>query len=136
MNDIKPVDWALLILRVGIGLVIAAHGAQKVFGIWEGPGIEGFAGMMKNMNFSPPVFWAWAASLAEFAGGILLALGILPRLSAASIAATMSVAVFFVHWKAGLFASNGGFEYPLVLLLASISLVIAGGGKLSLFNKL
>ncbi|MFH1878130.1 MAG: DoxX family protein [Candidatus Omnitrophota bacterium] len=136
MDNIKPVDWGLLILRIGVGLIMAAHGAQKLFGIWGGPGIEGFAQMMKSMNFDPPVLWAWIAGIAEFGGGILLALGILPRISAASIAVTMFVAAFFVHGKAGLFASNGGFEYPLMILLVSLSIVISGGGKLSLFNKL
>jgi len=136
MDDIKPIDVALLVLRIAVGVIMAAHGAQKVFGIWGGPGIEGFAQVMKNLNFNPPLLWAWIAGIAEFGGGILLALGILPRLSAASIAATMFVAAVFVHGKGGLFASSGGFEYPLLILLVSLSIVIAGGGKLSLFNKL
>lgn len=136
MEKIKPVDVTLLILRIAVGVIMAAHGAQKVFGIWSGPGIEGFTKMMQNLNFNPPVLWAWAAAVAEFAGGILLVLGILPRLSAASIAVTMIVAVFAVHAANGFFASGGGFEYPLLIMLASISLIISGGGKLSIYNKL
>lgn len=130
------VDAALLVARIALGGTMAAHGAQKIFGIWGGPGMEGFTAMLGGLGFAVPAIWAWAASLAEFAGGLFIVLGILPRVSASLIAATMFVAAVFVHGKNGFFAMNGGFEYPLFVMLIAVSLAIAGSGKLSVFNKL
>jgi len=132
-NDL--VNIALLILRLGVGIIMVAHGAQKVFGLFGGPGIEGFAGMMSSLGFTPPMVWAWIAGLGELLGGSFLILGILPRLSAGIISIIMLVAVVVVHGKGGYFASGGGFEYPLFILMVSLALILTGGGKLSLFNK-
>lgn len=135
MEKIMMIDVALLVSRVAVGAVMAAHGAQKLFGAWGGPGVEKFSGFIKSIGFVPPLVWAWIASIAEFGGGLFLILGIFPRLSAAAISATMLVAVVFVHGKSGFFASGGGYEYPFLILLVSLSLIISGAGKLSLFNK-
>ncbi len=136
MDRNNLIDISLLILRLAVGIIFVAHGLQKVFGMFGGSGIEGFSQTMKTLGFTPPVFWAWVAGLGELGGGIFLIIGILPRLSALVIAIIMFVAVVFVHGDGGYFASNGGFEYPLFILMVCIAITLSGGGKLSLFNKL
>jgi putative oxidoreductase len=136
MSEERSRDLALLVLRLAAGAIIGAHGLQKVFGLWGGPGIENFAGFMQQLGFTPPEVWAWIAGLSETVGGMFLVLGVLPRLSAAFIAATMAVAIYKVHWGNGLFAANNGFEYPLLILCVCLSLILSGGGRFSLFNRL
>jgi putative oxidoreductase len=108
MNRENALDIALLVLRVVVGVIMAAHGAQKVFGVFGGSGMEAFTGMIKGMGFTPPLVWAWIAAISVLGGGLLLILGIFARLSAAAVSATMLVAVLFVHWKNGFFAAGGG----------------------------
>jgi putative oxidoreductase len=136
MDRSNLIDVSLFVLRLALGIVFVAHGLQKVFGIVGGPGIEGVIGMMKSLGFMPPVFWAWVVAVGELGGGTMLVLGVLPRLSAAVIAVIMTMAVVQVHGKSGYFASNGGFEYPLLILMVALAIILAGGGKISLFNKL
>ncbi len=135
MNSERSIDTALMIIRLTLGGIMAAHGAQKVLGVFGGSGIEPFAGMIKAMGFTPPLVWAWAAALSELAGGILLALGIIPRFSAAMIGIVMAVAIIKVHGANGFFMMKGGYEYQLLILASCVALVISGAGKYSLFNK-
>lgn len=135
MEKISITDIAFLILRIAVGIIFVAHGLQKVFGLFGGPGITGFSELMKSLGFMPPVLWAYIAGIGELGGGVFLILGILPRLSAAVIMVIMFVAVVFVHSKGGYFAMNGGFEYPLFILMVAVSIMLSGGGKLSLFNR-
>ncbi|MEZ4679912.1 MAG: DoxX family protein [Caldilineaceae bacterium] len=125
------IDLALLILRVVIGLIVMAHGAQKIFGVWGGPGMAGFTGWLASMRLKPASLWAWLAALAEFGGGILLALGLLTPLGALGIAATMLMAILSAHWPK-FFSSNGGMEFSLTLLAAAVALLLAGPGVYSL----
>lgn len=136
MSEERSRDLALLVLRLAVGVIIGAHGLQKVLGLWGGPGIENFAGFMKQLGFTPPVVWAWIAGLSETIGGVFLVLGVLPRLSAAFVGATMAVAIYKVHWDNGLFAANNGFEYPLLILCVCLSLIMAGAGRISLYDRL
>jgi putative oxidoreductase len=112
-----------------------AHGLQKTFGFFGGHGIEGMAKMLGQMNFNPPVFWAWVVGLSELLGGLFLVLGVIPRISAALIGIIMVVAIVKVHGPQGFFAMQGGFEYQLLILAVAVFLIITGSGKLSLFNK-
>lgn len=128
-------DLAILLLRIAIGVIFIAHGAQKSFGAFGGPGIDGVIEMVKGMGFNPPILWGWAVALSEFLGGIAVLLGVLPRTGAALIAVTMAVAILKVHGPKGLFAMQGGFEYPFLILMVALSLVITGAGKFSIFNK-
>jgi putative oxidoreductase len=129
------VDISLFILRLALGLVFVLHGLQKVFGMFGGPGMEGFTGFMGSLKLAQPAVWAWAVAIGELAGGIFLALGILPRVSAAVLALIMAGAVVFVHGSNGYFAANGGYEYPLLIFMVSVALIFSGGGRLSLLNK-
>ncbi len=126
--------YAPLPLRIVLGIVFFAHGAQKLFGWYGGPGFagtsKGFEGMLGG--FLPGTVLAALAGGGEFFGAILVFLGLFTRFGAFLIACTMVVAVFVVHWNSGLFASNNGYEYPLTLLMAALSLMLSGGQALSL----
>lgn len=127
---------AALILRVPVGLILAAHGAQKLFGWFGGHGLAGTAGYMSSIGMEPGYLMAILAGSAEFFGGLALVLGLLTRPAAVVAGFTMLVAIFSVHIGNGLFASNNGYEYALTLLVVLISLAIQGGGYLSLDNSL
>ena len=122
----------LLILRLTVGLIMAGHGAQKVFGWWGGPGITGWIGGMNRMRIRPAVAWAWMSALAELVGGLAVAVGFLNPLGSLAIAAAMLVAIALVHWKKGLWNGKGGFEFNLLILGAAATVAIAGPGAYSL----
>ncbi|HEX2739689.1 MAG TPA: DoxX family protein [Rubrobacter sp.] len=126
------VDVGLLVLRVVLGVIFAAHGAQKLFGAFGGPGLQGTAGFHGQLGIRPPYLMAVLAGLAEFAGGILIAVGFLTPLAAVALILTMAVAVFTVHLKNGFFSMNGGYEFNLALAGMALTLLITGAGTLSL----
>jgi putative oxidoreductase len=127
---------ALLPIRLGVGVIMAAHGAQKLFGWFGGHGLEGTAQFFaENLGLKPGILMAALAGGSEFFGGLLLIVGLLTRIAGLSIVGTMAVAIITVHPNA-FFASNSGMEYPLMLLLASLTLTIGGGGAFSVDRKL
>lgn len=121
---------SLLVLRVIIGTVFIAHGGQKVFGWWQGPGLAGFVDHLHQTGI--PVFLAYLAAFTEFFGGIAVLIGLLTRLSSLGLLIVMAVAVFKVHFSNGFFSQNRGFEYPLTLLGIALSLLISGAGNFSI----
>jgi len=123
--------WSPLALRLAAGFIFAAHGAQKLFGWSGGYGLEGTGQWMASFGLSPGYLMALLAGSAEFFGGLALILGLLVRPAAAVLAVTMLVAIFSVHIDKGLFVSNNGYEFGLVLLVVSISLAISGAGRAS-----
>ncbi|MCC5851412.1 MAG: DoxX family protein [Alkalimonas sp.] len=123
--------WGALALRVPVGIIFAAHGAQKLFGWFGGHGLAGTAGWMESIGLAPGILMAFLAGSAEFFGGIALVIGLLTRPAAAVLAVTMLVAIFAVHFENGLFMSNNGYEFGLALLAASVSLAFSGAGKAS-----
>src|SRR5881396_3756266 len=122
----------LLILRLVVGLTVAAHGAQKLFGWFGGFGLAGTGQFLEKLGFRPGRVQAAQAGIAEFGGGVLLAAGFLTPAAAAAVVAVMLVASVSVHIKSGFFAQNGGYEYPLVLGVAALALAFTGPGALSL----
>jgi putative oxidoreductase len=122
----------LLILRLVVGLTMAAHGAQKLFGWFGGYGLTGTGGFLEQLGFFPGRRNALFAGLAEFAGGLLLALGLATPLAATLIISVMFVAVATVHLKNGYFISSQGFEYNLTLAAVALSVAIIGAGPVSL----
>ena len=121
--------WGPFFLRLGAGVIMIAHGAQKLFGIWGGPGLKGFSGYLgSQLGVKPALAWAVLVALVEFVGGILLVLGIMTRLAALLIGIVMLVAIVGVHWGGGFFS----FEFPLMILAACICLLLTGGGRASL----
>lgn len=128
-------EWASLPLRIALGFIFMAHGSQKAFAAFGGPGIKGFSGMLSTLGFAPAVFWAYLAVCVELFGGLFLILGIFPRISAALIFILISVATFKVHLGKGFFISGGGYEYNLLILAACLALMIMGAGNLSISKK-
>lgn len=130
------IDLAILVLRICLGIVFIAHGAQVAFGMFSGPGINGFSQMLSGMGFKPSAFWAYLSAYTELIGGLCLILGIFTRLAAFSILVFMLVAVLKAHWSKGFFIQSGGFEYNFVIMCICLALMIAGPGKFSFFKKL
>jgi putative oxidoreductase len=127
-------DVATLLLRVLLGVVFFPHGAQKVLGWFGGYGFSGTMGFFTGMLHVPASF-AFLAIAAEFAGAIVLILGLFTRVAALGIAANMLVAVAMVHWQYGLFMNwagdqkGEGFEFHLLAIGVAVVLIIRGGGK-------
>jgi len=127
-------DWGTLVLRLGIGIMFMAHGLQKALGMFGGPGIKGFAGMLASMGFAPAIFWAYVGAYAELLGGLFLLLGLQTRISAGLLFIFIVIAAVKVHIAKGFFLSNGGFEYTFVIAAACLALVFLGSGKFSIFR--
>jgi putative oxidoreductase len=125
-----------LALRLPVGIILVAHGAQKLFGWFGGYGLEGTGQWMASIGLGPGYLMALLAGSAEFFGGIALILGLLTRPAALVSAFTMLVAIFSVHISHGLFMSNNGYEFALSLFAAALALTIQGGGSYAIDNKL
>ena len=125
-------ETGLLLIRVVLGGIMAAHGAQKLFGWFGGPGLAGTGGWLEAMGLRPARVWAGLTGLAEFGGGALLILGLLTPLGAAAVAGVMFVAIATVHWRNGFFNSNGGYEFNLLIVAAAIALAFTGPGTISI----
>ncbi len=128
--------FAPLALRIPAGIIFIAHGAQKLFGVFGGYGLEGTGKFMASLGLPAGYLMALLAGSAEFFGGIALLIGLLVRPASAILAFTMLVAMFTVHISNGLFMSNNGYEFALSLLAVSVSLLISGAGSLSIDNIL
>jgi putative oxidoreductase len=124
-------DIGLLILRLTVGLALAAHGTQKLVGWFGGPGLDATGQFFEMIGFVPGRRHALMAGLAETAGGLLLALGLLTPFAAAVVFGVMLVAAFSVHIKKGFFITSSGYEYTLVLGVAALTLAFTGPGSLS-----
>ncbi|MFM2055670.1 MAG: putative oxidoreductase MhqP [Pseudomonadota bacterium] len=120
-----------LALRIPVGIIFAAHGAQKLFGWFGGYGLDGTGQFFASMGLSPGYLMALLAGSAELFGGLALVFGLLLRPAAAVLAFTMGVAIFSVHWSKGFFAGNGGYEYALALFAVAVSLLVSGAGRQS-----
>lgn len=129
--------WFTLPIRLGLGAVMIAHGAQKVLGSFGGSGFNAFISGNTPFPFMKPA-WLWlaAAAISELVGGILVTIGFLTRVGAFFIACTMLTAVVGVHWTGGFFASNRGYEYALSLFAMALALLISGGGQASVDRAL
>ena len=124
-------SWPPVPLRLALAAVFVAHGAQKVLGSFNGPGLAKFTSFPAPFPFMRPGWlWMGAAAFAELVGGILLLLGLLTRVGAFLIICVMATAIAGPLWQAGFFAPNG-FEYPVALLAMSLALLISGGGMAS-----
>jgi putative oxidoreductase len=122
---------ALLIIQLGIGLTFAAHGAQKVFGWWGGPGLAGWEGAMERMGYHPARAFAVTSALIELVGGLLLAVGFLTPIVAGVLVAQAVVIIGQVHWSHGFFNTRSGFEFPMVLGIGAAALGLAAPTPIS-----
>jgi putative oxidoreductase len=124
-------DLGLLVLRLTVGLTLAAHGVQKLFGWFGGPGLEATGHGLATLGFHPGRRHALKAGWVETAGGLLLALGFLTPVAAAVVLGVMFVAGVSAHFKRGFFITGGGYEYTLVLGVAGLTLAFTGPGAWS-----
>lgn len=127
--------WITVPLRLALGIIMIAHGAQKVFGVWGGPGMTKFLANPAPMGLQPSWLWMGAAAFAELVGGALVLFGLFTRLGALMIVPVMLVAMFGVHWGS-FFMSSRGIEYTVALLGMALALLISGGGRASVDETL
>ncbi len=128
--------YAPLVLRIPVGIILMAHGSQKLFGWFGGYGLQGTGQWMASIGIEPGVLMAGLAGSGEFFGGLLLLIGLLTRPAGIVTGFTMLVAIFSVHISNGLFLTNNGYEYALALLAACVSLAVSGAGKVSIDESL
>jgi putative oxidoreductase len=128
-------SYGLLLVRVVVGLTMSAHGAQKLLGWFEGPGLGGVRSMLESFGFRLPALMALALALTECAG-LLFALGLLTPFAALGIAVVMLNAIALVHFKNGFWAGKGGYEFNLVLLTVAVAIAATGPGRFSLDRAL
>lgn len=145
MSAIKKLMWtkddfSALVVRLGLGLVMFPHGAQKMLGWYGGYGFEGTMNHF-TQNMGIPAVFAFLAIAAEFFGSIGLIVGALTRVAALGIGVTMTVAIFMGHIQNGFFMNwfgaqaGEGFEYHILAIAMSLALIIKGGGALSVDKK-
>ncbi len=129
-------DSATLLVRLVQGSLLAGHGAQKLFGHFGGPGMEGTSGFMEMLGLRPGRPWAFLAGLCEFSGGVLTALGLLNPLGPIGVIASMSMATAKAHWGKPIWVTEGGAELPVTNTAISAGLLLTGPGKYSLDRTL
>lgn len=130
------IAFGLLVIRLVIGLTVAAHGAQKLFGWWGGPGMANWTKSVERLRIRPAQPWAWVAALSEFGGGLLLALGLLSPLGSLAIVGVMLVAIATVHLSKGFWVTKGGYEFNLAIIGGAVALAFTGPGAYSLDTPL
>jgi len=136
MFDMDGLNLGLLIIRLAVGLTIATHGLNKIFG---GGKIAGTAAWFGSIGMRMPMANAWMAALTEIGAGVLLAIGLLTPLAAGGLIAVMMVAMITSHIRNGWFIfkpNGGGIEYVLVLALVSLGVAVTGPGEWSIDNSL
>jgi putative oxidoreductase len=129
---IANLSAGLLVGRLILGLLMAAHGSQKLFGWFGGHGLAGTGGFFESLGFHPGIRFAAAAGLGETVGGILIACGLLGPVGPALMISVMIVAIITVHWKHGVFAAGNGVELPLLFAVGGLVIGMAGPGAYSL----
>ena len=125
-------EAAPFIVRLAQGSLMAGHGAQKLFGSFGGPGLEGTSGFMEMLGMRPGRPWAYLAGLSEFGGGVLTALGLLNPLGPLGIIGSMSMATRRAHWGKPIWVTEGGAELPLLNIAVATALMIREPDRYSL----
>nr|CTQ92239.1 Membrane protein, distant similarity to thiosulphate:quinone oxidoreductase DoxD [Kibdelosporangium sp. MJ126-NF4] len=124
-------DFGLLVLRVVLGGTFVAHALQKLFGLFNGPGIDNFAQFLLSQGFSQTTLLAWVTGVSELVGGVLLVLGLFTPIGAAAVLGVMANVVY-LKWGAGFFSPPKGFEWDLALGTVAFTLLFTGAGRISL----
>ena len=132
MNTSKVNEAAPMIVRVAQGSLMAGHGAQKLFGSFGGPGLEGTSGFMEMLGMRPGRPWAYLAGLSEFGGGVLTALGLFNPLGPLGVIGSMSMATRKAHWGKPIWVTEGGAELPVLNIAISTALMIREPDRYSL----
>jgi putative oxidoreductase len=129
--ELPTVSTGLLIARLVLGTLMAAHGTQKLFGWFGGYGLAGTGGFFEQLGFRPGRAFAAAAAVTEITAGTLIALGFLGPIGPALMLSVMIVAAVSVHWSHGLFATTNGIEVPLLYATGALTLALTGPGAYS-----
>lgn len=127
-------DVGLLLIRVMVASVLLFHGSQKLFGLFDGPGLAGFAGWLDSLGYPLPTLSAYLATAVEVLGGLALLFGVQVRRVAVPMAITMLLAAITAH--TGFNFTQGGMEYPLILMTVLIGFALMGGGRITMLNLL
>jgi putative oxidoreductase len=122
----------MILLRVVLGLALAAHGSQKLFGLFGGGGPSGTRKFFAGLGFRTPLVMAFVAGLSELGGGLLFAFGLATPLAALALTVVMLNAIGTVHWKKGYFNSAGGYEYNVLIIATVVAVTATGPGRFSL----
>lgn len=125
-------DAGLLLARITLGVLMAAHGSQKLLGWFGGYGLAGTAGFFEALGFRPGRLFATAAAVTEVVSGLLLAIGLFGPVPGALMVSVMIVAAISVHWQHGVFAASNGIEVPLLYGAGAAALTLTGPGAYSL----
>lgn len=125
-------DLGMLVLRAAVGGLLAAHGLQKLAGWWGGSGPAGNAEFLRSLGYRRPRILSWMHGGVETIAGLLLVLGLMTPIAAGAVIAVMLNAIIAVHAAKGLWSTDGGVEYPLVLAITAATLAMAGPGGFSL----
>jgi putative oxidoreductase len=130
MNDLTSAG--LLILRIALGGIFFAHGAQKLFGWFGGHGLSGHVGFVERLGVRSARLLGLVNALGEFFGGLGVLAGFLTPIAAAALIGSMAVAIIKVHWPNGFFNHEGGIEYPLILAVTAFVVGLIGSGRFAL----
>jgi putative oxidoreductase len=118
----------LPLLRAGLGIILMAHGAQKIFGMFGGMGITANAAFFDKVGYAPGMLWGTLVGCTELVAGLLLVIGLFTRLAALSVVIFMIFAIHFTATHNGFFWTKGGMEYSLLILLCSLVFLVRGAG--------
>lgn len=132
LKGVIKLEFGLLLLRVVIGILFAGHAMQKLAGWFGGYGIAGTGGFFESIGIKPGRTMAIVAGVGELAGGLLFAFGLFTPLAALLIVVPMLIAIVKVHGKNGLWVTQNGYEYNLVLIVVAVAVALIGPGELSL----
>jgi putative oxidoreductase len=132
MEDTSVSDAGLLILRLVVGLYVAGHGAQKLFGWFDGNGLQAATTLMgSHLRLRPAPFWTTVLAASELIAGVLMALGLLGPLGPLTVAGAMLGAAIFGHWSNGPWSSKGGYELAATNLAVALGVALLGVGRFS-----
>jgi len=126
--------WGPVFLRVVAGVTFIVYGYPKLFGPQPGP--KGYARFLQSLGFSPPLFWAYLAGIAEFGGGLCVLLGFLTRLAALVLAIAFVMFMVKVKWTRGFRMSQDAWAWYWALLAMVLSLLVIGPGRLALDHQI
>lgn len=127
--------FMLPLLRAGLGLILMAHGSQKLFGMFGGMGLNGNAALFDKLGYHPGMFWGTLVGCTEFFGGFLLVIGLFTRPAAVAVVIFMLFSIQFTS-KNGFFWTKGGMEYSILILLVALVFAIRGGGQCAVDTKM
>jgi putative oxidoreductase len=128
-------QYASLPLRIGLGVIFLAYGLQKMFGLFGGPGMQGYTQMLSGLGFAPAAFWAYVSALTELLGGACLLIGVVTRTASLLLFINIAVAAVMVHLPNGFFMANNGVAFPLIIACSALSLMMLGTGKFGVMKK-